>query len=184
MPSSGMWQGLVIHVFLNGSIRIRAKDQGEHARFLFNGWKFRNLNFRNLNFRNPHWTSTWMACLEFLINYFGQAFTIFIVAHLVYFNVYNWPKPWFYVFHGLLPLFFISTEIAWLGLVLRFQHFPPFENLVCFEHDPFRYKLSVSFILKLIWCFLLNLLTWNDGSWVSTEKTLSDTGVSQVAPKP
>jgi hypothetical protein len=34
-----------------------------------------------------------MACLEFLINYFGQAFIIFIVVYLVYFNVYNWPKP-------------------------------------------------------------------------------------------
>jgi hypothetical protein len=39
-----------------------------------------------------------MACLEFLINYFVQAFIIFIVAYLVYFIFYNWPKPWFQVF--------------------------------------------------------------------------------------
>jgi hypothetical protein len=57
----------------------------------------------------PNWASTWMACLEFLINYFGQAFIIFIVAYLVYFNFYNWPKPWFRDFHGLSSLFFFST---------------------------------------------------------------------------
>jgi hypothetical protein len=34
-----------------------------------------------------------MACLEFLTNYFGQTFIIFIVDYLVYFNFYNWPKP-------------------------------------------------------------------------------------------
>jgi hypothetical protein len=39
-------EGLVRHIFVNGSFRIRAKDQGEHARFWFKGWKFRNLNFR------------------------------------------------------------------------------------------------------------------------------------------
>jgi hypothetical protein len=31
--------------------------------------------------------------LEFLSNYFGQASIISIVAYLVYFNVYIWPKP-------------------------------------------------------------------------------------------
>jgi hypothetical protein len=37
----------------------------------------------------------------------------------------------------------------------RVSTFPHFESLNCFEHDSFRYKLSGSFILKLIWCFLL-----------------------------
>jgi hypothetical protein len=40
--------------------------------------------------------------------------------------------------------------MAYLGLVLGFQHFPFLENLNCFEHDSFRYELSGSFILKLI----------------------------------
>jgi hypothetical protein len=31
--------------------------------------------------------------LEFYLNCFGQASIIFIVAYLVYFNVYIWPKP-------------------------------------------------------------------------------------------
>jgi hypothetical protein len=106
-PDAIFWhevEGLVRHNFVNGVIRIWARDQGEHARSLAQG-----LKFRNLNFRNPYWTLTWEACLEFLLNYFGQASIIFIVAYLVYSNVYNWPKPWFYIFHGLLPLFFIST---------------------------------------------------------------------------
>jgi uncharacterized membrane protein YfhO len=31
--------------------------------------------------------------LEFITNYFGQTFIIFIVALLVYSKLYNWPKP-------------------------------------------------------------------------------------------
>jgi hypothetical protein len=106
-PDAIFWheiEGLVSYIFVNGVIRIWARDQGEHTWSLAQG-----LKFRNLNFRNPYWTSTWKACLEFLLNYFGQASIIFIVAYLVYSNVYNWTKPWFYIFHGLLPLFFIST---------------------------------------------------------------------------
>jgi hypothetical protein len=106
-PDAISWyevEGLVRHIFVNGSIRIRVKDQGERARFWFKGWKFRNLIFRF-----PHWTSTWMACLEFLTTIFGQPFITFIVSYLVYFNSYNWPKPWFHVFHGLSSLFFFST---------------------------------------------------------------------------
>jgi hypothetical protein len=38
---------------------------------------------------------------------------------------------------------------------IRVSTFPLFENLNCFEHDSCRYKLSGSFILKLIWCFFL-----------------------------
>jgi hypothetical protein len=33
---------------------------------------------------------------------------------------------------------------------IRVSTFSLFENLNCFEHDSFRYKLSGSFILKLI----------------------------------
>jgi hypothetical protein len=39
-PNAIFWhliEGLVRHVFVNGSIRIRVKDQGEHARFWFKG---------------------------------------------------------------------------------------------------------------------------------------------------
>jgi hypothetical protein len=39
-PNAIFWhvtEGLVRHDFVNGSIRIRAKDQGEHARFWFKG---------------------------------------------------------------------------------------------------------------------------------------------------
>ena len=77
-PDAIFWyevEGLVRHIFVNGSLEFWDRDQGERARFWFKGWKFRNLNFRF-----PHWTSTWMACLEFLTNYFGQTFIIFIVA--------------------------------------------------------------------------------------------------------
>jgi hypothetical protein len=39
-------EGLVRHIFVNGSLEFWDRDQGEHARFWFRGWKFRNLNFR------------------------------------------------------------------------------------------------------------------------------------------
>jgi hypothetical protein len=77
-PGAIFWyevEGSVRHNFVNGVIRIWSRDQGEHARSLAQG-----LKFRNLNFRNPYWTLTWEACLEFLLNYFGQATIIFLIV--------------------------------------------------------------------------------------------------------
>ena len=57
----------------------------------------------------------------------------------------------FMVFHP-----FSSSLLNGLFRVgIRVSTFPLFENLNCSEHGSFRYKLSGSFILKLIWCFLL-----------------------------
>jgi uncharacterized membrane protein len=39
-------EGLVRHVFVNGSIRIRAKDQGEHAHVLVQGLKIQKSEFQ------------------------------------------------------------------------------------------------------------------------------------------
>jgi hypothetical protein len=39
--------------------------------------------------------------------------------------------------------------MAYLGLVLGFQHFPFLKILNCFEHDSFRYKLSGSFFSQV-----------------------------------
>jgi hypothetical protein len=92
-PDAIFWhktERLVRHVFVNGDIRIWDRDQGEHAWSLAQG-----LKFRILNFKIPYWNPTWEACLEFYLNCFGQASLIFVVAYLVYFNVYNWTKPWF-----------------------------------------------------------------------------------------
>jgi hypothetical protein len=47
--------------------------------------------------------------------------------------------------------------MAYLVLVLGFQHFSFFEKLICFGHDYLDANLVYLFILKLIWCFLLNL---------------------------
>jgi hypothetical protein len=62
-------------------------------------------------------------CLEFYLNCFGQASIIFVVAYLVYFNVYNWPKPRFYIFHTLLPFLLNFVYRAQLGFLLGLQHF-------------------------------------------------------------
>jgi hypothetical protein len=56
----------------------------------------------------------------------------------------------FMVFHP-----FSSSLLKWLMVGVRVSTFPLFENLNCFEHVSFICKLSGSFILKLIWCFLL-----------------------------
>jgi hypothetical protein len=45
----------------------------------------------------------------------------------------------------------------YLNSLIRVSTFFLFENLNCVRHDSFRYKLSGSFILKLIWGFMLNL---------------------------
>jgi hypothetical protein len=87
-PDAIFWyevEGLVRHIFVNGSLEFWDRDQGERARF--------------------------------------------------WFNSYNWPKPWFQVFHGLSSLFSFSTQMAYLGLVLGFQHFP---------------FLKISFVLNMI----------------------------------
>jgi hypothetical protein len=48
---------------------------------------------------------------------------IFVVAYLVYFNVYNWPKPWFYIFHTLFPFLLNFVYRAQLGFLLGVAHF-------------------------------------------------------------
>jgi hypothetical protein len=57
------------------------------------------------------------------------------------------------VFH---PLFYFYLN-SLIRVDIRVSTFFLFENLNCVRHDPFRYKLSGSFILKLIWGFMLNL---------------------------
>jgi hypothetical protein len=71
-PNAIFWhviEGLVRQNFVNGVIRIWARDQGEHAWSLAQG-----LKFRILNFRNPHWTLTWEACFRVFIKLFWTSF--------------------------------------------------------------------------------------------------------------
>jgi hypothetical protein len=59
----------------------------------------------------------------------------------------------FMVFHPFFH-FYLNSLIR---VDIRVSRFFLFENLNCVRHDSFGYKLCGSFILKLIWGFMLNL---------------------------
>jgi hypothetical protein len=60
--------------------------------------------------------------------------------------------------------------MAYLGLELGFQHFFLFENLICFGHDSLDANLVYLLFLSWFGASCSIWLTWNDGTWASTEK--------------